>query len=125
MTRETRLRAYACRTDDASDECVVNAPSAGKARYRYWLSASDAWPDLPLTAVKVRSLGPPQTSAMLRLVGEMRGMPLRAGQRVVLREWGAATVCGGGGGGAYFEVWADDGLRHGYVHPAEIVDVLP
>jgi hypothetical protein len=36
----------------------INALSAGKAKYDYWLDARDAWPDFQWSQLRCRSLGP-------------------------------------------------------------------
>lgn len=116
---EITLRAYSCRVDGYDHETIVNAPNAGKARYGYWLDVRDAVPDLPFTAIRVRSLGDPVTSERLRRTGAYRNLPLLAGARVEVRGMGPATVADGGGSANFF-VWFDDG-RTGYVHPCDLV----
>lgn len=36
----------------------INAITAGKAKYEYWLNARDAWPDFAWSQLRCRSLGP-------------------------------------------------------------------
>lgn len=114
------LFAFECSVKDCDGTTIVNAPSAGKARYHYWLRVSDPWPDVKLVDIRVRKVGAPRTSERLRLVGEMRGWPLKAGDRVTARTGETGTVCDGGGGGAYFEVWFDSG-HSGFVHPGDLL----
>lgn len=67
----------------------------------------DAWPDIPFTLVRVRKLGPPQSSPGFIRNAEYRQLPgLRCGQRVTV---GTATgVVVGHDGAANFEVIFDD-----------------
>lgn len=115
---EVRIFAFECRAKGSDIFSLVNAPTAGKARYRYWLTASDAWPELKLVDVTVRKAGPPHTDEMLRYVGKLRGRPLEAGDRVTLRS-GEAGVIVGSCSGANFEVWLDGGAS-GFYHPGDI-----
>lgn len=114
------LRAYSCRVDGYDHETIVNAPTAGKARYQHWLDVRDAIPELPLTAIRVRSFGAPRTSQRLREIGTYRHLPLEAGDRVEVRGMGGATVGDAGGGGARFLVWFDATGKTGYVHPCDL-----
>lgn len=53
----TAVRAFACRVPNApwgDHERQVLALTAGKAKLDYWHHVSEAWPDIPYTAVRVR-----------------------------------------------------------------------
>ena len=113
------LYAFECRAKDADWHTIVNAPTAGKARYQYWLEALDAWPELKLTEISVRKAGAPVSSDMLRQVNEMRGRRFQAGDTVTLRDGRHGRISGAGGGGAYFQIWID-GCGPAYVHPCDI-----
>ena len=117
--RQWRLYAFECRVKDAGWHTIVNAPTAGKARYQYWLMASDAWPELKLTEISVRKAGAPVSSDMLRQVNEMRGRRFQAGDTVTLRDGRRGCISGAGGCGAYFQVWIDGGSPV-YVHPGDL-----
>ena len=97
---------------------VVNARSAGAAKVHYWRRVIDAWESIPYTAVRVRKVGPPQSSAEFLIGVGYRGIPhARCGDRISWKN-GGGVIVGFGGGGAWLEVLADQGWR-GYVHPAE------
>lgn len=36
---------------------IINAQTAGKAKYQYWQDVTDAWPDVPITAMRARKFG--------------------------------------------------------------------
>ncbi len=119
MKTAVNLRGYSCRVDGYGHETVVNAPSAGKARYQHWLDVRDVDPDLKIMSIRVRSIGAPVTSDALRSTGEYRHLQLPAGARVEVRGLGMATVADSGGS-ANFLVWFDRGGT-GCVHPVDIV----
>lgn len=97
---------------------TINAQSAGAAKVHYWRRVTDAWPSIPYTAVRVRKVGPPQSSPEFLIGVGYRGIPsARCGDRVTWKN-GGGVIVGFGGGGAWLEVLADEGWR-GYVHPAE------
>ena len=118
---QPRIFAFECRVEGEEIRAIVNAPTAGKARYRYWLRASDACPDLKLIDITVRKVGRPHTDERLLRVCDLRGMRLAAGDRVRLANGEAGTIIGAGYG-ADFEVWLDGG-RSGFVHPGDITPI--
>jgi hypothetical protein len=122
--------AFAARVVNAPDwgETIYNTTTAGRAKREHQLSVSDAWPDIEFTAIRVRKLGAPHTSAEFRRNARYRGLPqVRCGQRVEL-----PLVCGGSAFGtivghnasANFEVLFDDDSalagRTCNVHPEEL-----
>ncbi len=68
---------------------VINAQSHGKARMHYWRHVTDAWPEIPFTAVRVRRLGAPQSSPEFLIGVGYRGIPhVRCGDRVTWKNGG-------------------------------------
>lgn len=120
----SEVSAYEVSVVGTNWQKVINARNAGKAKYQYWLDVRDVWPDVPITAMRVRSLGPPQTSIEFEHNAKYRGMPdIRCGQRVKV---GSATgVIVSHNSSANFDVLFDDdspkyaGERLN-VHPQEI-----
>lgn len=111
---------------------IINARTAGKAKYQYWLDVTDAWPDVPITAMRARkySSGKPYTSSEFERNAKYRGMPkVKCGQRVKVGN--SLGVIVGHNSSANFDVLFDDdapeygGLRLN-VHPreVEIIDQL-
>ncbi len=105
---------------------IINAPTAGKAKYQYWLDVTDAWPDVPITAMRARKYGDgkPYTSPEFERNAKYRGLPdVKCGQRV--RVGDSCGVVVGHNSSANFDVLFDDdapkyaGLRLN-VHPQEI-----
>ena len=47
---------------------VINDRSLGRAKGVYWRRVTDAWPDIPYTAVRGRKVGAPQSSAAVSLL---------------------------------------------------------
>lgn len=79
----TALRAYECQIIGADWTSVVHSTTRGKARYQYWLHAREPFPDLKITQIRVRSVGPPQTSDAFLRTAEYRGVPFaRIGMQV-------------------------------------------
>jgi len=60
------LRDYECRLRGEERGSVRSALSSGKARYQYFLDAQDFCPDLKITDIVVRSLGPHQEPQWVR-----------------------------------------------------------
>lgn len=105
---------------------IVNARTSGKAKYQYWLDVTDAWPDVPITAMRARKYnsGRPYTSPEFERNAKYRGLPdVKCGQRV--RVGGSEGVIVGHNSSANFDVLFDDdapryaGLRLN-VHPQEL-----
>lgn len=44
---------------ETDQETAVYATTRSKARYKFWLGVTDAWPELPITQIKVRIGAPP------------------------------------------------------------------
>lgn len=103
------LRGYLCSVVGHEDhETPMNALSAGKARYQFWLNVQDCLPDLPITKIKVRSAGKPITTPAFEQVAEYRGVPFaHCGMKV---EVGAKPgVIVGHNCSANFDVLFEDG----------------
>jgi hypothetical protein len=105
---------------------IINAVTAGKAKYQYWLAVTDAWPDVPITAMRARlyNSGRPYTSPEFERNAAYRGMSeVKCGQRV--RVGANEGVIVGHNSSANFDVLFDDdapkypGMRLN-VHPQEM-----
>lgn len=118
--------AFACRTPGApwgDGESIRNATSRGQAKVEYWRDVTDAWPDVPFTAVRARKIGPAHTSEQFKRNAAYRGMPdVRCGQRVRVGDAEGSIV--GHNGSANFDVLFDPDSRYGAivlnVHPGEV-----
>jgi len=98
---------------------TVNAASLGAAKVTYWRRVTDAWAEIPYTAVRVRKVGAPYSSPEFLLGVAYRGIPhARCGDRVSWGKTGRGVIVDFGGGGAWLQVLTDDAQRL-YVHPAE------
>ena len=73
---------------------TVNAVSRGAAKYSYWRSVLDAWPDIPFTAIRAHKLGAPVTTKQFSVCAKYRGLPdLCCGHRVKVGE-ATGTIVG-------------------------------
>ncbi len=105
---------------------IINARTAGKAKYQYWLDVRDAWPDVPITAMRARKYnqGHPYTSPQFEHNARYRGLPdVKCGQRV--RVGDAVGVIVGHNSSANFDVLFDDDApkyagQKLNVHPQEV-----
>lgn len=129
MDSHQEVYAFACRVHGAPSwgETTYNDTSAGQAKSRHWRHVTDAWPDVPYTAIRARKVGPPHTSERFKHNAAYRGMPnVKCGQRVSVN--GAEGTIVGHNSSANFDVLFDAGSRYGAnvlnVHPGEIV-LLP
>src|SRR5690554_2548908 len=62
---------------------TINAATASKARYQYWLDVSDPWPDIKLIDIRSRKIGKPHSSDDFKRNAAYRGLPdVRCGDRV-------------------------------------------
>lgn len=107
---------------------VINARTAGKAKYQEWLDITDSWPDVPITAMRARKVGPPEPDRDFQRVAEYRGLPdLHVGQRV-RAEGGVGAVVGSTSSCNFAVLYDDDSPRFGgqtlSVHPAYL-EMLP
>lgn len=122
----SKVRAFEVSVTGTDWTKVVNATSASKAKYLYWLEVTDAWPDVPITAMRSRKFGDgaPYTSPEFERNARYRGMPeVKCGQRV--RVNGSCGVIVGHNSSANFDVLFDDdapryGGRQLNVHPQEV-----
>lgn len=121
--RPQTVRAYAVRIDGHEHERIINARSAGKAKYEYLLDLRDVLPDLKITDIRCRSLGHPHSSKDFLRCATYRGLPnARCGDRVRVGDNTGTIV--GHNSSANFDVLFDDGQWAGEtlnVHPSEIV----
>jgi hypothetical protein len=86
---------------------IVNARTAGKAKYDYYRDVLDAWQDMPFTVMRCRKLGPAFTSQRFIENATYRGMPdVRCGQRVKVGDAVGCIV--GHNSSANFDVLFDD-----------------
>lgn len=111
------IRSYSCRVRGRPETAgtIVNASSAGKARYRFWLDVSDALPDVKLIDIVVRSFGAPVDPKGFKENAEYRQVPfVHTGMKV--------KVCGrygrivGHNSSANLDIEFDDG-DVGSCHP--------
>lgn len=104
-----KVKGYLCSVIGHEDhETPINAMSASKARYQFWLRVSDCAPDLPLTMIKVRSARGPITSQAFKRNAEYRGIPFaHCGMRVEVG--GKPGVIVGHNCSANLDVLFDDG----------------
>lgn len=63
---------------------IVNARTSGAAKAGYWRRVSEAWPDVPFTAVRARKVGRPVSSNEFVRCAEYRGVVVRCGDRVTV-----------------------------------------
>lgn len=106
---------------------VINAHTAGKAKYEYWRDVTDPWPGVPFTAMRARKIGKPQSSEQFHLTATYRGFPtIHCGQRVMVGKGTGVIV--GSNSAANFDILFDldsllfPGARLS-VHPSEVVIV--
>jgi hypothetical protein len=106
---------------------VINERTAGRAKADYWRDVTDAWADVPYTAMRARKLGLPRSTPNASRVATYRNRPeLKCGVRVTAE--GGTGVIVDGNGSANFDVLFDDdspryaGLRLN-CHPAYIEQV--
>lgn len=111
------LRAYECRVVGSPHVRTLNAVSASKARYQYYIDVSDCWPDVRYIDVRSKFAGKPQSNEIFRHVCELRGVDWHVGDKVeVLGRVGwLADACSG----ANFEIHTAEGHVL-YAHPSEI-----
>lgn len=124
------VSAFACRIPGApwgDVESIRNATSRGQAKVDYWRHVTDAWPDIPFTAVRARKIGPPHTSEQFKRNAAYRGMPeVECGRRVRVGDAEGTII--GHNSSANFDVLFDADSRYGAnvlnVHPAEVT-IIP
>ena len=110
--------------EQLAEKNTVNARTAGQAKNDYHRQVTDAWPDVPYTAMRCRKIGAPQTSEAFRRNAAYRGMPdVHCGQRVTVGE--ARGVIVGHNASANFDVLFDaDSPKYAgmklNVHPGSI-----
>lgn len=115
--------AFACRHKDRPEwqETIVNAQTAGKARYQFWIDVREPWPEVKLIDIRVRKIGGPKASNTFKHVAELRGMPdLEPGERIT-SQYGDGVIVDAGTG-ANFEILFDSGKYSGQrlmLHPLE------
>lgn len=86
---------------------ILNSSSRGRAKAEYHRCVTDAWPDVPFTAMRARRIGPPQTSEAFIRNAVYRGLPnVKCGQRVEVS--GARGTIVGHNRSANFDVLFDD-----------------
>lgn len=118
------VSAFACwhKSRDESTATTINALTAGKARYQFWLDIREPCPDVKLTDLRVRKVGAAHSSEQFIRNAKYRGMPdVRCGHRV--RTNGCDGIIVGHNSSANFNVLFDSGRYAGQtlnVHPSEI-----
>ena len=51
------IKSYVPTVVGSEYETILNAPSVGKAKYEYWLTVRDCFPDLRFTGIRARIYG--------------------------------------------------------------------
>lgn len=105
--------------DDKGQRSIINARTAGAARYLHFIAASEWCPDVKFIDIRARKAGPPVTSDMHRATMKNRNRPeLVAGARVIVD--GKPGVVVDSCSGCNFRVLLDH-LRFSLnVHPTDI-----
>jgi hypothetical protein len=105
-------------------ETIINSTTRGKAKYDQWLNIRDIGGDMPITAMRARKIGAPQTSEAFERVAAYRNRKeLRCGTRVRM-EGGATGTIVGHNSSANFDVLLDSSGQTGNVHTGEILEVI-
>ena len=117
-----KLSAFACKLGWSEDETIINALSAGKARYRFWLDVREPWPDTKLMDIKVRKVGGPHTSARFTANAIYRGIPdWKCGDAVTVGKESGLIV--GHNSSANLDILFTSGQWNGQVmnvHPSDV-----
>lgn len=108
---------------DTYQETVINAKSASKAKYEFFLNISDCFSNLKFTDIRARKIGRPQSSRDFLRNAEYRGLPeIRCGCRVSVGENKGTVV--GHNASANFDVCFDNDSKYKgatlSVHPSEL-----
>lgn len=124
------IKAYILTIVDSEYETVVNATSVGKAKYEYWLTVHDCFPDLKFTDIRARiyGSGEPYSSENYKRVASYRGKnDIQCGDKVIISsDMGSETDEGyvvGHNSSANFDVYFTTGKYSGLrmnVHPAYV-----
>lgn len=121
------LFAFACKLPWSEHETIINAMSAGQAKYSFLLDVRDPWPDTKYTDIRCRKVGSPHTSERFIANAKYRGMPnVRCGDRVRVGRHGEGLIVGHNSS-ANFDVLFTSGPWNGQtlnVHPSDVT-VLP
>lgn len=77
--KPARIHAYEVWVDGTDrPRHTVYSRNRGAAKYSYWLDVRDAWPSVPITAMRCRRIGLPLApSTAFARVAKMRNMPAR------------------------------------------------
>ena len=115
------VRTFACYIPNApwgNHERFIVAHTAGKAKVQYWNHVNDAWPDIPYTAVRVRTCkGSIVQTKEFRHTAAYRGLTFaRLGMKVQCGNekngtWNGVIV--GSNSSANFDVLFSDGPHAG------------
>jgi hypothetical protein len=104
---------------------VINARTRGKAKYDYWLRVTDAWSDIPITAMRSRRIGSVRNVGQLfEQVCRIRQMPagFRCGSRVACGE-ALGTVVGSDSSANFLVLFDDDAPEMAgvecHMHPSD------
>lgn len=120
-----KLRAFACSVKGTNwGESTVHSLTRSKARYRHWLEVRDAWPDVKLMDIIVRSLGAPRNTPAFDHTKKYRGVSFNIGDRVRVGTSEGFVV---GPNSANFQIEFIQGPYAGGLlsaHPSEI-EVVP
>jgi hypothetical protein len=117
-----KVFCFAVRIQGIEHETYYNAATSGQAKYRHYREVLDPLPDLKFTQLRVRKVGPVQTSAEFHRNAIYRGMEhVKCGDRVRVGVNFGTIV--GHNCSANFDVLFDPDSKYGAqvlnVHPAE------
>lgn len=99
---------------------IINARSAGKAKYEYFIDISESW-DIKFTELRVRKVGDCHSSDRFIHNAQYRGVPhVRCGDRVIVGEGRGVII--GHNDSANFDVLFDDDSPK---YPGETLNVHP
>lgn len=108
--------AFECTVQGTDWHRVIHARTPGQAKGEYWRHVTDAWPDIPFTAIRCRKIGVPVQNPEFAKVAKYRGLPhARIGMRV--RADGRVGVIVGHNSSANFDVLFDGEAHPWNVHP--------
>ena len=110
---------------DRPDFCrTINARSAGKAKTAYLDNLKDAGWGYKFTDLRVKKVGPPETSEGFRRNAAYRGVPdVECGQRVIVGD-GRGVIVGHNASANFNVLFDDDSPKYAgmvlNVHPGEV-----
>jgi len=121
MTPDPKVFAFEVNVKGTNWQKVVNARTAGAAKYQYLLDVREAWPSVQFKDLTCRKLGAAQSSPEFLSMAARRGITWRCGDRIVMSD-GDSGVIVGHNSSLNLDVLFDSGTRYAgqvlNVHPA-------